>query len=423
MSIIQLNYGDTHQGCNIPDHSIIEYCQPPDNQSIQVSEETLIQRSFSQIIPPVSLNKLTANARVGIAINDHTRPAPSNVVIRYLLNWLSDKGIPSENIRFYVASGTHRPVSNDVLQKYLPDPLKDNRFSICIHDCLDTANLEYLGETTPNHTPVWINRDFYHRDFRIAIGTLEPHHFMGFSGGYKTVSIGLTGMETIQKNHSLLPDDNCIIGNITNNPMRLDVEEIGKKTGLDMVINAVIGPDKKTHMILTGHPHQVLLQGYKTSLNLCQTKIEHTYPLVVASCGGYPKDINFYQAQKGMTNAAQMTEQNGIIILLAECRDGHGSQGFYDFMLGTKSPDDVLLKWSKSAFQIGPHKAFLTCRILKQKRVILVSDIESRIVKELHMTPAKNLQEAIDIAFSWKKSVPTTGILPFACTTLPIIIQ
>ena len=43
--------------------------------------------------------------------------------------------------------------------------------------------------------------------------------------------------------------------------------------------------------------------------------------IVIASTGGYPKDINLYQSQKTIDNAVYAMKPGGVIILLAECPD------------------------------------------------------------------------------------------------------
>ena len=52
------------------------------------------------------------------------------------------------------------------------------------------------------------------------------------------------------------------------------------------------------------------------------------YDLVVASCGGMPKDINFIQAHKAVHNAGMFVRDGGLLLLYAACRDGIGSTTF-----------------------------------------------------------------------------------------------
>ena len=64
--------------------------------------------------------------------------------------------------------------------------------------------------------------------------------------------------------------------------------------------------------------------------------------IVLVSAGGYPKDVNLYQAQKALDNATYAVRPGGIIILIAECIEGLGNQTFATWMMEARSPDDLL---------------------------------------------------------------------------------
>ena len=60
----------------------------------------------------------------------------------------------------------------------------------------------------------------------------------------------------------------------------------------------------------------------------CEVAASRQYNLVVASCGGFPKDINFIQSHKAIHHAADFVRDGGRLIVLAQCGDGIGSQTF-----------------------------------------------------------------------------------------------
>ncbi len=126
-----------------------------------------------------------------IAINDKTRPVPHQDLLPPLLSRLEMLGLPPESILLLIATGTHLPMPPDEYARILP-PEVIARYPILSHDCDDSANLVERG-VTQRGTPVWVNRHFDQADLRIAVGNIEPHHFMGFSGGAKTAAVGLTG--------------------------------------------------------------------------------------------------------------------------------------------------------------------------------------------------------------------------------------
>jgi nickel-dependent lactate racemase len=56
------------------------------------------------------------------------------------------------------------------------------------------------------------------------------------------------------------------------------------------------------------------------------------YDLVIASSGGYPKDINFIQAHKSVHHAASFVRDGGILVVLSECIDKIGSDYFMKYL-------------------------------------------------------------------------------------------
>src|SRR5208337_3771380 len=78
--------------------------------------------------------------------------------------------------------------------------------------------------------------------------------------------------------------------------------------------------------------------------------------LVIVSCGGFPKDINFIQAHKSMEYGSQALREGGVMILLAQCRDGYGHPGFFKwFRFG--SPDELEAELRRN-YEINGQTAF-----------------------------------------------------------------
>ena len=420
MAEISLKYGKAQLSCLFPGDVPVQWILPP---SVKASADSalLVRESFSSALGNIHTEILGANTTVAIAVNDKTRPVPHPVLLPPMLDWLHQYGIVDKNITFYIASGTHEPMAHAEISDIIPDEVV-SKYPVIAHNCLDKPALKYLGLTSTNHTPVWVNKSFAEADYRIVVGNIEPHHFMGFSGGVKTAAIGLTGMETIQKNHALMIQPNCTTARVVDNPMRQDVEEIGRMIGIHLALNAVLNGNRQIVSVHTGEPQAVFEAGMRKSIEVCQTAVPGTFDMVIASAGGYPKDINFYQAQKAMSNAAMITRDKGCLILAAECIEGAGSEGFTEFMYGSTSAADVMQRFSHSPFAIGMHKAFLTCRILEKMSVVLVSSLAPEIVRSWHMIPAGSLQDALNIASSLI-SHPNAciAVMPYAVNTIPLV--
>jgi nickel-dependent lactate racemase len=358
------------------------------------------------------------SVKVAIAINDKTRPVPHEILLPPLLEHLERMGISKNDISFYIASGTHQPMKPSEYSRILPSAIYE-QYRVTAHDCDDSSNLIMLGETT-RKTPIFVNKGFYESDIKIVVGNIEPHHFSGFSGGMKTAAIGLTGRETINRNHAMLMDSMARIAEFDKNPLRKDIEEIGKKIKVNVALNAVLNSEKRIVRIFYGDPHDVILAGIPVARQICQTSVKGKFELVLASVGGHPKDINLYQAQKALTHAALICKDGGVVILVAACPEGSGSSYFEEFMQKVSTPQQALEEFKKIEFRVGPHKAFQFARELVRIHVILVSEMPSDLVRKLMLVPAANIRAAIQQAEEFLGPDYAIAVLPHATNTIPL---
>lgn len=360
-----------------------------------------------------------AGARsAAVAVNDKTRPVPHDHLLPPLLERLENLGLAPEQITLIVATGTHPPMPPAEFPQILPAGVLA-RYPVFCHDCDDAANLIYRGQT-PRGTPVWINRRYAEAGLRLVVGNIEPHQFMGFSGGVKSAAIGLAGRETINRNHALMMHENAQLGRYDGNPAREDVEDIGRLVGVHVALNAVLNRDKQIVRALAGDPLAVMRAGIPLVNELATVPVDAPFDLVIAAPGGHPKDINLYQSQKALAHAALITRPGGTIILAAACPEGTGSQKYERWMLdGVESYRAVFERFAREGFQIGPHKAYQIARDAAARRVLLVSDMPPDLVRKLLLVPAA-LDEAINMALADLPIGARVGILPAANATVPL---
>ncbi len=427
MAIYRLPYGHIELPVELPEHYTVDWIEPayipPAPDPRQVVEDALANPVDGQ-----SLANFRGARSVAIAINDKTRPVPHEHLLPPLLDALHRAGIADEAITFFIATGTHLPLPSSEFERVLPLGLI-HKYAVVSHHCDEENGLVFLTTTTRG-TPVWVNRRFAASDLKIVVGNIEPHHFAGFSGGYKSAAIGLAGRETINHNHAMLVDPNSRIAEFDQNPLRQDIEEIGDAMGVQFALNAVLNGEKKVVRAVWGHPRAVMQAGIPISQEICQVKMPQAegaakrYDLVIASVGGAPKDINFYQSQKALTHASLFTRDGGVIILAAECPEGSGSQSYETFMEDIHQVEEVFAKFRQLGFRVGPHKAFQVARDAARVRIILMSSIPAEKVRRLLMMPASSLQNAFDQARQHLTASPENplriALLPRATNTIPV---
>ena len=361
-----------------------------------------------------------AHARsVAIAINDKTRPVPHAVLLPPLLHALEGLGIAPGAITLVVATGLHAPMPEAEFVQILPADILA-RYRVISHDAAAAADLISLGKTRLG-TPVQVNRLFGQADLRVVVGNLEPHQFMGFSGGVKTAAIGLGGRDTINQNHALMLDPRSDLARYDDNPARQDVEEAGRMIGIHFALNAVINENKQVVRVLAGEPQAVMRAGVPLVLQLYQVRVAAPFDLLIASPGGHPKDINLYQAQKALGHAARVTRQGGTVILVAACLEGTGSPSYENWVTGMPSHQAVLERFQREGFRIGPHKAFQIARDAAPRRLLLVTEMPPDLVRKLLLTPFPNLEAALATALPSLAPAARIGIMPWANATIPTL--
>lgn len=371
---------------------------------------------------PLKLFKFPGNidstTTVVITINDKTRPVPNNILFPPLLDFLQENGVRKKNITILIATGTHLPMEESEFHLILNSNSYQG-IKLISHDCDKQSGLIYKGITSRG-TPVYANSSFDSADIKIVVGNIEPHHFAGFSGGAKSAAIGVCGRETINKNHSLLLDPRSCVGHYENNPLRQDIEEIGQILGINCALNVILNDKKEILHAFFGLPIDVMEAGIQIIRDNELIHVNEPYDLVIASAGGYPKDINLYQAQKALTHASLFCKDGGTVLLAVACEEGVGSQSYDDFMNGVKTYAEARKKFIQEGFKVGPHKAFQFASISERIKFQVMSDIQPSTMKRLLIEQTTDIQKSVNNFLSGSPYPPRIAILPHATATIPL---
>lgn len=412
MTTYHIPYGKSKIDFSILDSFRVHVLKPA-----QIPPATDPARAVFEAIDAARLSDFKNAKSVAIAINDKTRPVPLKILLPPLLQRLNEIGIADNVITLIVAVGTHAPMAQKEFADLLPQEIL-SRYRVITHDCDDRANLVHLGETSRG-TPVWCNKIFANADLRISIGNLEPHQFVGFSGGVKTAAVGLAGRETVTHNHSMMLDLRANIARYDDNPVRQDVEEIGKMIGVHFALNSVVNENKQIVAVLAGDPREVMRRGIPIALDLYQIKVDAPFDLMITSPGGHPKDINLYQAQKALAHATFVTKEGGTVILCAACPEGTGSLHYEEWIADKTSHAQVIETFKREGYRLGAHKAFQISRDASRERVLFVTEMSPAFVRRLLLTPFATLDDALSIALRDLPRDARIGILPYANATIP----
>ncbi len=259
---------------------------------------------------------------VAIAVSDITRPVPykgETGILPPLLRRLESSGIRKEKIKIVVATGMHRASTlEEKLEMYGQEVV--DQYTILDHDCERTDLLESIG-TTRRGTHVYVNRDFYFADLKIATGLVESHFFTGISGGRKSVCPGLVDVKTIQKFHGpiYLEDPNATNLVLDGNPCHEEALEVAQTVGVDFVINVNLDKDLRLVRVFAGDMVEANLKAFELIKGYAAIPIDKEFDIVLTHSGYVGRD--HYQTAKAGVGALPAVKEGGTIIIAANNRD------------------------------------------------------------------------------------------------------
>ena len=379
---------------------------------------TIVREAINNPIGTSRLCELAApGKRIAIIVSDITRPCPTSTLLPFVLEELSCAGVSNEDIMIVFGVGSHRKHTEEEKEALVgPEIYREFR---CVDS--DVTKVAYLGETRRG-TPVEVFVPVAQANLKIVLGNFEFHYFVGYSGGVKGAIPGVASLRTIQANHSLMVEPNAVAGHYEDNPVRQDIEEAGAMLGIDFVLNVVLDADFNIVAAVAGDPLKSHTVGRKILNAQNMVDLNDYADVVVVSAGGYPKDIDLYQSQKALDNARLAVRQGGVIVLVAECRDGMGHGTFADWMTAGHTPDQLIQR-IRDNFVLGGHKAAAIALTMKQADIYLVSSFADEQVKRMGLRPFANAAEAVATALHQAGAGATVAIMPHGGATVPRIIE
>lgn len=354
---------------------------------------------------------------VAFIVNDPTRIARSYIFLPVLLDELNAVGVPDSDMRIVFALGTHRAMTEAEMVEAVGETVA-RRVKMYNPDCRDESQMQYFG-TTSRGTKVGFSKLATEVDHIICTGGIVHHFFSGYGGGRKALMPGVASYETIRHNHSMMFDPNAVIGRLEGNPVYHDQIECAEMCRPSFLINVVLDEEKRFLKVYAGDYIEAHKEACKMVDKVYGAAVKQEADLVIATCGGYPKDINVYQLQKTMDNAWCAVREGGIVIVLGECEEGSGSMQYERMMQENPSPELVETAL-RAKFEIGAHKAYAVTRLMKKAEFILVSGMKPDFAKMLLFTPAKDIEEALQLAFAKLGPKPTITLMPMGSITVPL---
>jgi len=353
-----------------------------------------------------SLTERAAGRRsAAVVVPDQTRPAELDQVLPLVLDRLRAAGLHAEAITVLVATGTHPPVSSEVLVAQVGSVPPG--VHVIQHRCRARADLVSVGELDSGLT-VRLNRAVVDADVVVIIGAVRHHYFAGFGGGGKLIFPGVAGYEEIQVNHSrVLQDDGsgrlqrhpgCEPGVLAGNPVAEEIVAAVELHPPDFSLCLIPGSDGRIADAVGGSWREAFSAAVARAREWYELSSVPQSRLAVASAGGQPFDATLIQAHKALDAVCRFVEPGAEVLFFADLGEGLGSPDMAVFVDDPR-PEVIIRRLLQRWVQYG-HTTLRVIEKTSRFRVHLVSRIDPTVAERLGFQP---IADPADVVQRWRE--------------------
>ncbi|MDX9915354.1 MAG: nickel-dependent lactate racemase [Sphaerochaeta sp.] len=311
----------------LPDNTVIYGMQAPAalaNPAKAVAE-ALEHPIASESLRTIAAKKRASNADANavIVISDNTRPVPykgeGNILVP-VIQILFEVGYQKENILVLIATGTHRPMTEDEIEKIIDPWVFEHGVKVENHDCLDQDDLTFLGKTERG-SEVRINRRYVNADLKILTGLVESHFMAGVSGGRKSICPGLISEQGTFLFHGadLMGHRESRDLNLAGNPVHEESTAFARMAGSDFIINVTLDHAFAITGVYAGDMEAAFIKAYEMVKGYARIPIQAEADIVITHAGFV--GINHYQSAKAAFAAIGAVKKDGYLISIANFTD------------------------------------------------------------------------------------------------------
>ncbi len=381
-----------------------------------VSAELL--RALENPIDSPPLSKLVSNATsVSIVVNQIEHTELVRNLLQFLLNSVETFSYNPDDITIIYPLDSEQRITSSEIDDMLGSP-ESRGHSLVLHNPSSKENLNLVGETPSNSTPVLVNERFLGTDLKIGLGEIRPDVFVGATGGRMSVLPFVSGNRTITRNAKLRTTRAFGPFALTT-PACVDMTEASKLSGLDFIANYVSDWQGSIAHIFAGNPYSSWESGVGTAKTLANADFTRRADIAIVSAGGFPYDRTLSEAIASIYAAYDVTENGGAIVLVAECSQGVGPKGLVRGISEFSSENEVSAA-SETGFEVGFDKAQFFWNVLTSRKLVICSQLRTSLVEERHgCTVVRNVQEGLEVARSMLASNKKIAVIPDGIRTVP----
>ena len=336
--IFTFPYGRAQRTVRLPEANLCWVAGPQDVPAAPDVKETVLAALRAPLGSPGLAELVRRHGKkTVILVDDGTRATPQKVVLPILLDELNRAGVPDEQVTLIIGLGTHRPMDvEDCRERFGEEVMRRVKVENLAQGPEDFVDLG----VTDLGIPVQVSRKLLESELSIAVGTIIPHMYAGWSGGAKMVQPGASSALTTARTHLMAgPRVYEILGQVEN-PVRREMEAVAVRAGLKFILNFVLNPAGQVVAAVAGDVVLAHRAGVELASPIYTVEVPHRADIVIASA--HPADRDLWQGYKPVNNCGMLVRDGGTLILFIAAPEGIAPDHPQMLDLGPKTGEEVM---------------------------------------------------------------------------------
>jgi len=408
---VWLPYGDSEVHISVPLRYLAGTAEPPRGSPLENPFEALSEALKSPIEAEPLTEKARRGGKVAIALDGTMSLYAASMAASGIAWTLGQAEIPAERVTVVVGNGLREESDQRILEALSKtDALREAEI---VEHRRDSENVVKVG-TTSARTDVEVSREFAEAEIKVAVGEVFPDPFSGFRGAQSSVYPALATGGPFEHHRGLAFRGDVTPGAVEGNQVHVDQMEVCELIGVDLGVQLLTNGSGEILSVHAGSMGASFRSALEALGDSHRVEVEAGADIIVVSAGGARFDFDLYNAVWALGTVASLAKRGATIILLAECEEGLGADGF-EALAAVDTVAEL-----RRRYMLGARGVYTIKSALRRNEVVLVSTLPGYLAEPLGFTVERTANDAFQRVLERRRGRRTIAIT-HGCSTVPFV--